>query len=134
MPIPEQYKNLIELLYAKSEKGHANWGELPDEHAFYVSFGEFSITTRVLYNDNDEPYGVTIGLLNAEGDAIDSFEVFERDARDYLRMIALNDMARRKSRRIDEAIERLTAALGKEGEVGAATTEGGTPSDDDIPF
>lgn len=140
MPIPENYRDLMGRLFSKSEKAQANWRELPQADAFYVSVGEFAITTQLLSNLDRDIYGVRIELLNVDGESIDAFEVDSRDPEDLRKLRELHDMARRKARRIDEAIERLTAALDKEGDVGIGTTlpngdDEDTPiTDDDIPF
>ena len=88
------------------------------------------MTVSEYYSDRSEEHTVTVTLLNAEGDDIDSF-FFDEDDDDYAIVSNLYSSARRKALRIDEALNTMLHELEHSEEVGIPPLP---EPEDDLPF
>ena len=112
MPIPSNYVKLLEHLAVRTAEGKVNWRNTAKKNTFAVYLKEFALTVSEFYNEHPEGEGfmVTVTLLNAGGDEIDSFNLMDSDV-DYAMVSSLHSSARRKALRIDEALNTMLHEL-----------------------
>ncbi len=118
--VPEAYSKIIAKLATKTKRGEVDWKSTSDEDMFLVNFKEFSLTIGTYYNDQEHENVVSFRLLDPKGKVIDYFPVAETDEWGG-QAFEMYSGARRKARKIDEALQ----VIGK---------ELGVDDNDDVPF
>ncbi|MBP7528499.1 MAG: hypothetical protein KA801_11260 [Syntrophorhabdaceae bacterium] len=120
--IPDSYSVMINKLCDKTLEGKINWKTTADDNRYLIDFRDFSLTTT-LYIPAIGDKNVAIHLWDKNGRVIDYFHVLNGEP-DFDKLELMFDGARRKAKRIDEAISFITQ------ELDTAETVGDTSEDD----
>ena len=117
MGIPPQYQEIVALLIKGSRERRVLWKEASEEQ-FIIAFKEFSF---VISSSGSHPEGrmVLVELRDHQGSVIDYFSVDQRNE-EYQTLSELYNMALRKARRIDEALEHIARELKGTGIIGTS--------------
>lgn len=130
--IPEDYTQVIELLFEKSSKNELNWRPTSNEEKFLVNFEKFSISITTGGGEGDLPY-ILFNVLNESGKTIDNFYVGHGEEW-YDNCEEMYGRARRKALKINEAISQLKKELQGGGVVGEDESASEKKLGDDLPF
>lgn len=107
----DKLTSLIALLKQKTELGDVDWGETERPGVFQVSFPKYTVRlSRKMAPSNS--YDYVISIIDMEGDIVE--EVDDTDFPDdnmYHLMGELYEMARRKVKGVDEAIDDILKSL-----------------------
>jgi hypothetical protein len=119
MDLTKEYQEIVEQLLTASRDKRVNWKEAAREQEFFVSLSQFTVALYEYTDTEDGSAGVAIKLVGQNGETID--RVFVDESEDgYGKLSELCALARRKARKVDEALNQLRAELSKvEGVVGA---------------
>lgn len=119
MPIPEEYRSLVERLHQRTREGTVQWKSDKEGSRYYVSFQHSALSMSQLQQLDfsalgglglERPKPLKFALYNDKGEVIDSFTLGADDD-DYDTINELWRSAHRKAMRVDEAIRRLEAEL-----------------------
>lgn len=119
MSIPNEYRNVLQLLLQASKQARVRWQEDAAER-FFVALEKFSVRVREWFTEVDAY--VVVELINARGEEMDRFTVSKQDA-DYETVSSLCRAAQHSARNIDEAIRQLEEELSTDGTIGLERTD-----------
>lgn len=125
MPIPKDYKDIIEKLAQATEDDRVNWQASRFGAEVIMKDSQFQI-----WAGTDEEVGrpfVSFALADKTGASIDTWYVDENEG-DYASMQRLYAAARRKAHGIDKRLDSIREALDE------ASVIGESKKDDDWPF
>ena len=116
MPIPEDYKDICQMLLEATNAKRVKWAE--KGAAITVQFPEFSIEIWSGTDDRSERSFVGMALKDPKGQKlVDNWYVEEGD-KDYAVLLTLWGSARRQARGVPEKLETLRQLLREGGDIG----------------
>jgi hypothetical protein len=124
MPIPEEFRLIIDRLEKATDEGRANWLESGRTNEFYIVFKAFSL--RISYHPSErDADSMRVGLADSNGATISAFEIplDHQEQNDFVRLKSMWSKALRRARKVDETLKQLADELESGGPVG----EGGVP-------
>jgi len=127
--IPNQYRELFDVLATKTTRGEVNWTKSVRRDAYVVSFAQFGLS-MYLGNDEQGSTFILFKLINDQRQDADSFFIDESEA-EWEAAFQLYSGAKRKAQRIDLTIDKVLEELKKPGIVGEAPQG---DEDDSLPF
>ncbi len=125
--IPNNIKDLIKALIAKTASKKAIWGKTSRPNEFKLSLEKGAVTTDC-WNENGTE-SVDFGIYNVYGDRIDNFLAEKGDA-DYDLLVELHNSAKREFYKVDDTISHLFNEINDSKSVGKREIEG----KEDLPF
>ena len=130
MPIPEDYRDLVVKLLKASEGRRVFWAEpTTATNSFRVTFKNFTITLHRGLDENTEQEWVGVEVRDGAGKRVDWFSCSKSD-RDFNVVSNLYDLALRRARKIDQAVQEIAKELESQGQIGYEVED----VDDTIPF
>ncbi len=111
--IPNEFREILDLVYKKTENDEVNWRDDTNESIFSVSVPKYSILIQKDFKNR-----VRIRLMNKYGNDIEDFEI-PKGEDDYQLVKELYDMARRRAGSIDDAVSDLKNIFTQKGSTGA---------------
>jgi hypothetical protein len=124
MPIPNEYRDICEMLLEATNEGRVAWTE--KSGTLIVRLPEFNLELWSGTDDRDQTDFVAVGLKDPRGQRlIDNWYVQEGD-KDFEMLRILNGSALRQVRRISEKLDTLREMLRSGNKVGV--------EDDDVPL
>lgn len=127
MPIPSDYKKIIQQLNVKSNNGQALW--FRDRHSYSLVVDDKTTMTVWAGSDmNTDEQFVSFGLYDNKGTVLDTWAVDDSDE-DFEVMHQLVTSARRIAHGIPDRLKAIESALASSGVVGQSQD-----FDDEIPF
>lgn len=127
--IPDEYEEVVQLLLARTREGKINWSTSGSSGEYAVRFNDFVLTVTQGRGYEHEHW-VGIRLYDEAGQKIDNMAVTEHEE-GYKLLQTLYENARRKAKRIDEALETIKQKL-ETGKVVGRDLPGGGESPDDF--
>lgn len=135
--IPEEVRQLVDNLLAKSREREVNWVHTSDIGMsvaqggidFTVTLPEYSINVWKREGSDE----VFMALYDEQGRTIYKFEV-EPSQEGYDDMNEIVELARRKALHVDEALKSVSEALSNPGVIGEIKETGEDEAQDEIPF
>lgn len=121
MPIPNDYRDICEMLLDATYEGRVNWTEVGLSLVVRLPEYKFEIWSGT-DNENERAF-VAVGLKgHTERGLIDNWYVEEGD-NDYDMMFTLFSQARRKARRLPEKLDSLRKLLKSDSTIGEVEDE-----------
>jgi hypothetical protein len=121
MPIPDNYRDICEMLLEASNALRVNWVE--EGGFFVVRFPQFDLNIWSGVDRDSEKQFVALGLKEPGGRGLlDNWYVEEGD-RDFEALQALYASAKRQSHQVAEKLEELRRVLRGKGKVGLDDTK-----------
>lgn len=126
MPIPNDYKDIVETLFSATDEGRVKWSQARFGYEVAVQGSRFQI-----WNGTDEENGqafVSFALADEKGKPLDSWYVDESES-EYETMRNFFYSAKRRALGISKILSGLKEVIGKGGVIGDEES-----NDDEIPF
>ena len=118
MPIPEDYRDLVVKLLKASEGKRVLWTESTTAtNSFRVTLKNFTITLHRGLDENTEQEWVGVEVRDGAGNRVDWFSCSKSD-RDFNVVSNLYDLALRRARKIDQAVQEIAKELESQGQIG----------------
>ena len=125
MAIPNDYREIVNLLVDKTKEGQVNWRS--DRFNIYVFFeGARFIMWAGNDENTDEPF-VAFGLGDKSGATLDSWFVDEREVPDYSTMFELYKSAKRYAAGVPDKLKKLREGLASSNAIGFSDTNDEDP-------
>jgi hypothetical protein len=123
MPIPNDYRDICEMLLDATNEGRVNWIEKSSK-TFVVRLPEYIFEIWSGTDELDEKIFVAVGLRDyfSESGFLDNWYVEEGD-NDFDILLALFSEARRKARRLPEKLDSLRKLLKSDSTIGEVEKE-----------
>ena len=123
----EAYRDLIQKLFVRTQEGRVEWQPTAESTVFLAPIGKHVFSIRAWFNPATSRPTVTVEVLKSSGEKVDSFNVTQREPDDYVWLMDLHELARRKALNIDNAINEMLGDLDE-------ATSSGEGEDNDVPF
>lgn len=115
MPIPTEYRDIVQMLASKTNEGNVNWQKGVYDISITINNSKFTIWAGT-DEHTDEPF-VAFALKDADGSAIDSWFVDESDF-DYAEMLRLHKSAKRHALGVPNRLKELEKLISQMKTVG----------------
>lgn len=116
MPMPPDYRELVDLLSEKTEQGMVHWNS--DRFDVSVVFEGSRFAVWAGTDENSEEPFVAFALQDLKGATLDSWYVEEHEGADYTRMHNFFKSAKRHALGLPDKLKQLRESLAKASEVG----------------
>jgi hypothetical protein len=116
MPVPNDYRDIIKALSAKTEEGNVAWRK--DKYTVSVTVDNTRFSLWAGNDENSDVPFVAFGMYGPEGTMVDSWYVDESDA-DYAETFQLYKSANRHAQGVPARLKELAGKISQMKIIGA---------------